>query len=425
MDIKVSVIVPVHNVVSYIEEALDSLLEQDFKEFEALCIDSSTDGTTSILKKYENRDKRFRLIEDSNSSYGYKMNRGIKEAKGKYIAILESDDLMKPNMLSTLYDVVNRDELDFAKCSFTNFICDEKRRFEVDQKRFFGMSQVRDIIDLTTSNEERQCFLNNIWSGMYKKSFLVENGIIFNESSGASYQDTGFSFLCIMYGKRVKAINDCLYLYRRDREESSVKDMTKYRCIYDELKWISGQLKKHSLDNDRNRCFLRQTRQTCFLWNLLRLGEEGREKFLDLIEDREDFEKLLEERLQKAKLSDDQFCMLKGILLANDDVAVFGAGRIANAIFQLQEYLGTCVIRCVMDNDSGKWGSRINNVSVVSPDKAVKDIGNSYVIVGVFNAYEEIRTQLSGLGVPKDRIIDASMFPLEADFINRINYYLR
>ena len=80
--VKISVIVTIHNAEKYIRECMESVLNQTFSDFEVLCMDGgSTDDTPSILKEYEQRDLRVRIINDANTSYGHKVNRGIEEAK--------------------------------------------------------------------------------------------------------------------------------------------------------------------------------------------------------------------------------------------------------------------------------------------------------------------------------------------------------
>ena len=71
----ISVLVPICNSEQYLEQALDSLIAQTFTDFEALCInDGSTDGSLDIIKRYMEKDQRFRLIDKDNSGYGASMN---------------------------------------------------------------------------------------------------------------------------------------------------------------------------------------------------------------------------------------------------------------------------------------------------------------------------------------------------------------
>jgi len=95
----VSIIMPSLNVVSYIEECLQSAINQTLKDIEIICIDAgSTDGTREVITKYLLTDKRIRLIDSTVKSYGYQVNLGIHEARGEYIGILETDDYVDCEM---------------------------------------------------------------------------------------------------------------------------------------------------------------------------------------------------------------------------------------------------------------------------------------------------------------------------------------
>ena len=121
--IKISVIVTIHNAESYIRECLNSILTQTFSDIEVLCMDGgSTDRTPVILKEYASADSRIRIINDANTSYGHKVNRGIAEARGEYISVLESDDMYEPYMLEKLYEAAERYHVDFVNGDYTNFL---------------------------------------------------------------------------------------------------------------------------------------------------------------------------------------------------------------------------------------------------------------------------------------------------------------
>lgn len=90
--IKVSVIVPVLNGISYINECMDSLISQTLKEMEILVIDAgSTDGTLEILEEYVQKDSRVRLLHSDQKSMGHQTNMGIQAASGEYIGFCKAD----------------------------------------------------------------------------------------------------------------------------------------------------------------------------------------------------------------------------------------------------------------------------------------------------------------------------------------------
>src|SRR5690349_3602213 len=95
---KVSVIIPTYNRAQFIARAVDSVLEQTYKDFEIIVIDDgSSDNTQEILKAYEGK---IRYVYQQNKGISAARNRGIQEAKGEYIAFLDSDDVWKPEKLS-------------------------------------------------------------------------------------------------------------------------------------------------------------------------------------------------------------------------------------------------------------------------------------------------------------------------------------
>ena len=98
---KITVIMPSRNVAVYIRQCMDSVLGQDFRNMEILAIDAmSDDGTWEILAEYAAKDERIRLIRSERKSYGYQVNLGIREARGAYIGIVETDDFIEKQMFS-------------------------------------------------------------------------------------------------------------------------------------------------------------------------------------------------------------------------------------------------------------------------------------------------------------------------------------
>ena len=99
---KVSVVVPVYNVRSYIEEALVSLERQSFQEFEVVVVnDGSTDDTAEVVKPFVLRDSRFQLLYKQNGGLASARNYGIRKARAEYIALLDGDDAYEPGKLAT------------------------------------------------------------------------------------------------------------------------------------------------------------------------------------------------------------------------------------------------------------------------------------------------------------------------------------
>ena len=94
----VTIFMAVYNVENFIKDSLESILNQTYKNFEFLIVnDASTDHSSEILQLYEKKDKRIRVIHNKhNMGIPYTRNIGLKEANGKYIAIMDADDIALP-----------------------------------------------------------------------------------------------------------------------------------------------------------------------------------------------------------------------------------------------------------------------------------------------------------------------------------------
>lgn len=99
----ISVVVPVYNKEEYVKKCIDSILAQTYSNLEVLLInDGSTDGSGAILDEYALKDKRVRVIHKENGGLSNTRNRGIKEAKGKYIGFIDADDYIEKDMYANL-----------------------------------------------------------------------------------------------------------------------------------------------------------------------------------------------------------------------------------------------------------------------------------------------------------------------------------
>ena len=104
----ISVLMPTYNASKYVAEAIESVLQQSFKDWELLIVDDgSTDDTVNVIRSYA--DKRIRLICNDHDFIG-SLNLGLKEATGKYIARMDADDLMHPDRLKIQYAIMEEEE---------------------------------------------------------------------------------------------------------------------------------------------------------------------------------------------------------------------------------------------------------------------------------------------------------------------------
>jgi len=277
MEIKmISVILPVHNTKKYIKQCVESVLNQTYKNIEIICIDSSTDETTNILRKYAEKYSRIRHIIDSNGSYGYKLNQGFALARGEYIAIVDSDDYIMPEMLETLLKEIEGNNLDFVKSDFESFYMDGEQEIILEYKEnLWDASYYNYILDFKQNKNLLNLISVSIWTGLYRKSFIIDNKIKLHESPAASFQDTGFSVFTHILADRVKYIRKAFYKYRTDNSDSSVKSQKKYKMIADEWRWIENELKERNVDEEMM-IEIHLKKYSSYFWNYHRLNETAK-----------------------------------------------------------------------------------------------------------------------------------------------------
>ena len=118
----ISVIVPVYNVEEYLEECLDSIKNQTFKDFEVILVnDGSIDNSQEICELYCDQDSRFCLINQENKGQSIARNIGVAESKGKFIVFIDSDDIIRVDLLDQLMNYMS-DEIDIVECDKTEDI---------------------------------------------------------------------------------------------------------------------------------------------------------------------------------------------------------------------------------------------------------------------------------------------------------------
>lgn len=274
---KVSIVVPVYNAARYLRQCLESLIWQSMKEIEIICVnDGSKDFSLEILKEYAAKDDRIVVINKKNGGYGSAMNAGLKEAKGEYIGIVESDDFVDNNMFEELYQRAAIYDVDIVKSNYyeysdsfgiqNNFI---EALWECEYEAIFCPSECPKVLFSAQA----------IWSAIYRREFLEKNDIIFNETPGASYQDTSFVFKTWAMANNAILTKSAFVHYRVDNGGASVKSEEKVFCICDEYKEISWYLSARPKKAEQLEQIMIALKFKSYSWNYERLGKDHKPIF--------------------------------------------------------------------------------------------------------------------------------------------------
>ena len=219
---KVSIVVPVCNVETYLRECLDSIVNQTLKEIEIICVnDGSKDNSLQILKEYAEKDERVKVIDKDNGGYGHSMNIGIDMTKGKYVGIVESDDWIMDYMFEKLYALSENGTVDMVKGNFWD--CFEEKDGSITKVENRERANMPDVKEAFTVREHQELLWGHpsVWSAIYKKEFLINNDIRFKEAKGAGWVDNPFFFDTLCSAKTIKWTKEPFYCYRKNMQSSS------------------------------------------------------------------------------------------------------------------------------------------------------------------------------------------------------------
>lgn len=442
----VSVIMPSLNVAEYIGDCLESVIRQDYTNIEILCVDAgSSDGTTEIIKQYQKKYQdrfSFRCFFGTKKSYGYQVNLGIQNAAGKYIAILETDDLILDRMYSNLIQIAENEDADFVKGDYYRFETwrngyIKKDKFELfrDHREWYGKILDTTDVPFLYANDF------NVWKGIYNRDFLIKNNIWFGETPGAAYQDIGFSEQVLACAHRGIYVNDAYYMYRCDRETASVKSCKGLDFVYQEIRHIMddadlwkkikckagffwhmaqafwGEFTRilELIDFDWQSPYL----QTHYEWFCCHVRQAMNDGILPIEEMEQGFYDDLcmilnapQDYAEKKRMQFEQrvketreFREIYG----EENIIVFGAGVVGkrtlwNLLQRNDRDVG------ITDNDSRIWGTLLYQTPVSEPEQLLQRYRSGQrckFMIASRNGRDEIENQLLEAGVKKEDIMES------------------
>ena len=175
----ISVIVPIYNVENYLAACVDSILNSTYKDIEVILVDDgSPDGCGAICDRYAEKDSRVRVIHQTNQGVSGARNAGLKVAKGEYIAFVDSDDVIHPQMLDTLLKLINSGDYDFSMV-YGVMVQDKGVNYNyVEDAAPINLSSsiiisrdeyIQHLADLGVGSYQ----FHVIWNKLYKKDFVL------------------------------------------------------------------------------------------------------------------------------------------------------------------------------------------------------------------------------------------------------------
>lgn len=221
--IKVSIIVPVYNVEKYLSQCLDSLINQTLKDIEIICVnDGSKDNSETILKAYQIKDPRIKIISQENKGLSVARNTGINAAKGEYIGLIDSDDWVDLDFYEKLYNAAKKYNSDIAAGDFYRrgkIIKTQKLKYKKEE--FF------------TDDAERikQAGIpkyNYVWNKIYRRESLEKINCPF--PVGRYYEDICWLVKVVYHLNGFVTVPNTFYHYRRNEGSIITQKSAKHKA---------------------------------------------------------------------------------------------------------------------------------------------------------------------------------------------------
>lgn len=228
----ISVIIPVYNVAKYLRDCLDSVVTQKSVEIEIICIDdASTDTSLSILLEYASKYKNIIVLQnESNAGLSYARNRGLEVASGKYIYFLDSDDMIKPESLSELYSIAEKDNLEgiFFDTELLLEAGVDESVVKTEKCERTGMyNGVYTGEELVYEMYKNKDWIPCVWRQLWSRKFLKDNELMF--INGIFHEDNPFTYVAIPKLKRGACVNKTFHIYRKRNDSITGKVFSEKR----------------------------------------------------------------------------------------------------------------------------------------------------------------------------------------------------
>lgn len=206
----ISVVVPVYNVEKYLDDCVESIVNQTYKELEIILVDDgSPDRCPEMCDAWAKKDSRIKVIHKKNGGGAQARNVGLDIAAGEYIAFVDSDDIIHPEMYSTLYSFLIENNCDIVECSYTT-------ELPLEENASNKLITILDQKSTLWENINGKYCVQLIWNKLYKRETVGK----IRFTIGKLIDDEFFTYKVLGNSNKTAVIDSKLYFYRQ--QEGSV-----------------------------------------------------------------------------------------------------------------------------------------------------------------------------------------------------------
>lgn len=211
-----SVVVPVYNAERYLNKALQSILDQDFPDFELILVDDgSTDGSRTVLETFAAKDDRIIVLNsDVNRGASEARNRGIDIAAGKYLCFVDADDYIDPGFLRQFYNAFQAGDCDFVKCGAYEEYYDADENVMYTRLCVLPDQSFRDAKAITNQVIDMELIplFGYNWNSCYKMTVIKENHLRVDNTLKV-HEDFVFNMSYLPFVRNMRCLSYCGYHY--------------------------------------------------------------------------------------------------------------------------------------------------------------------------------------------------------------------
>lgn len=246
----VSIIIPVYNVEEYIEECLESILAQTYKDIELLIVDDgSTDNSLELIREYENKFKKIRIFTQQNKGVSEARNLALNYVSGEFVLYIDPDDFLEPVMIEKMVNKAQKYNSDITICGYYLYYSKDN----VNNKIFtYGINESKNLSSLEVIDMMLNYKLQGqLWNKLFKKDILINNNFKFEP--GRYIQDIFPVFKAVLKSNNIIFVDEPLYYYRQ-RMSSTVNKKSKklaedyFHAMYS----IMNYIKEENVKVDKN-----------------------------------------------------------------------------------------------------------------------------------------------------------------------------
>ena len=233
--VKVSVIIPVYNTEKYIKRAVNSVLSQEFREFEIILVDDgSTDNSWAVCKEIAEADNRVCLFHQEHTGVSAARNLALKQCRGEYIFFLDSDDEYRQNLLQKVVHI-----FEICKCDcvrFQNEYVKENITSQISLDESWEVYSQKDFIINALNRSDMYRNMNSSCFGAYKRENIENSALCFKEELAIG-EDGVFVMEYLLGAQKIVYMKDILYTYYNFEPQNRISTMSpQIKAVYDAYK---------------------------------------------------------------------------------------------------------------------------------------------------------------------------------------------